>query len=71
MLVLASVETNVTPGEYETERAFYGTDKVKAPKVNDDFVRVRMGFTNIGAEGEVVFYKCFQPCQFPEVLERL
>ena len=56
VLVLASVETNVTPGEYETERAFYGTDKVKAPKVNDDFVRVRMGFTNIGAEGEVRYF---------------
>lgn len=56
VLVLASVETNVTPGEYETERAFIGTDKVKAPKVNDDFVRVRMGFTNIGAEGEVRYF---------------
>lgn len=56
VLVLTSVDTNVTPGEYETERAFYGSDKVKAPKVNDDFVRVRMGFMNIGAEGEVRYF---------------
>ena len=56
VLVLTSVETNVTPGDYETERAFYGNDRVKAPKVNDDFVKVRMGFLNIGAEGEVRYF---------------
>lgn len=56
VLVLTSVETNATPGDYETERAFHGDNRVKAPKVNDNFARVRMGFINIGAEGEVRYF---------------
>ncbi len=53
VLVLVSVETNATPDDYETENAYYFGYKVKTPKVNDDYVKVRYGFKNVGVDEEI------------------
>ncbi len=53
VMLLVSVETNATPGDFETENAYYWDYLVKAPKVNDDCLKVRYGFKNIGTEGKI------------------
>ena len=56
VLVLTNVETNVTPGDYETENAFRFGNRVKAPKINDDYALFRYKFKNIGGAGKVQYF---------------
>ncbi len=53
ILRLVGVETNATPGEYETENAYYDGSRIKAPKINDDYMKVRYGIKNLGIEGKI------------------
>lgn len=40
--------TNAAPNEYETEKATYGSNKVKAPKTNDAFAQFNYAIKNDG-----------------------
>lgn len=40
--------TNAAPNEYETEKATYGSNKVKAPKTNDAFAQFNFAIKNDG-----------------------
>ena len=56
VLVLTNVETNVTPGDYETENAYRFGNRVKAPKINDDYALFRYKFKNAGGAGKVQYF---------------
>ena len=47
--------TNAAPNEYETEKATYGSNKVKAPKTNDAFAQFNYAIKNDGGTASLKY----------------
>ena len=47
--------TNATPGVYETEKAYYGSNQVKAPRVDDDKVVYSYDIKNDGGTANLTY----------------
>lgn len=63
ILTLVSVASNITPDEYETEKAYFSGNQLKAPLVKDDKLAVTFNIRNDGGPTKLNYYVLGANCE--------